>query len=176
MNTSATGGYLRPEGGVVSNKDLEDIFHTLILGLTGIDELMIRPRFQISPPSIPAIGVDWIAFEIQSLTQDAGPYLEQNAENAKSIRHQDIELFLSFYGSHGQDLAQLFIDGAAIPQNISELDQYAIQFIDSSDIITAADLINTQYVRRFDVTARFRRKTARLYPIKTFKDFKINMN
>lgn len=177
MNTSATGGYLLPEGEVVPNdQELEDILQGFIKGVTALSGQMIRPRFQTIPIAVPAVGVDWVAFGIKSVVQDDSPYIKQDAENSKSIRHEDIELFLSFYGDHGQHFAKTFIDGAAIPQNIAQLQQYKIKFIDIGGVITAPDLINSQYVHRFDVIAKFRRKTERLYQIKTFESFQININ
>lgn len=177
MNTSATGGYILPDGGAVPNdQEFEDIFQAFIKGVTGLSGQMVRPRFQEKPPPVPAIGVDWVAFGIKSQRQDDGPYFNQHDEDATSIRHEEIEVALSFYGNHGQHYAKRFIDGAAIPQNIDQLRLHKIKFIGTSEVITAPDLINEQYVHRFDVNATFRRKTERTYPIKTFKSFQININ
>lgn len=166
MNTSATGGYLSPDGGTVPNdQTLEDILQEFIHSITGIAGENVRPRFQIIPPSIPEVGTDWVAFGVQNQQSDDGPYFSQNQENLKSVRHEDFEVLLSFYGNNGQHFAKLFIDGCAIPQNISQLKDHQIKYIGIGRVTTAPDLINEQYVHRFDVVANFRRKTARTYPI-----------
>lgn len=172
MNTSATGGYILPDGGAVPNdQELEDIFQGLIRGVTGLAGKMVRPRFQTIPVNMPEVGVDWVAFGIKTQRTDDGPYFDQNDEDAEAIRHEEIELALSFYGDHGQHYARLFIDGTAIPQNIAQLKQHKIKFIGVSQLLTAPDLLNEQYVHRFDVTATFRRQIKRTYPIKTFQSF-----
>ena len=176
MNTSATGGYILPDGGAVPNdQELEDIFQALIKGVTGLSGQMVRPRFQVKPPPVPAVGVDWVAFGIKSQRLDDGPYFDQHDENASSIRHETIELILSFYGNNGQRFAKLFTDGTAIPQNIDQLKPHKIKFIGVSDVLTAPDLINEQYVHRYDLVASFRRKTKRTYAIKTFNSFEIKI-
>lgn len=172
MNTSATGGYILPDGGAVPNdQDLEDIFQAFIRGVTGLAGKMVRPRFQEKPPPVPAVGVDWVAFGIRAQRPDDGPYFEQNDENATSIRHEMIDVALSFYGNHGQHFAKLFVDSTAIPQNVNQLKPHKIKLIEVGDVLTAPDLVNEQYVHRFDVTATFRRKTERTYPIKTFRGY-----
>jgi len=169
MNTSATGGYILPDGGAVPNdQELEDIFQDFIQGVTGLSGQMVRPRFQEKPPPFPAVGVDWVAFGIRTQRQDDGPYFDQRDDDASSIRHETLELALSFYGNHGQRFAKLFIDGTAIPQNIDQLKPHKIKLIGVGDVLTAPDLLNEQYVHRFDVTATFRRKTERTYAIQSF--------
>lgn len=175
MNTSATGqNYILPDGGAVPNdQELEDIFQDFIVGVTGLDGALVRPRFQRESPPMPSIGVDWVAFGIKSQTVDDGPYFEHHAENTTAIRHEEIELFLSFYGDHGQHFSKFFIDGSAIPQNIAQLKHHNIKWMEVGNVMTAPDLLNGQYVHRFDVTTTFRRQTKRSYPIRTFKSFEI---
>ena len=177
MNTSATGGYLLPDGEAVPNDQvLEDILQGFIKGVTGLSGAMVRPRFQVEPLPVPTIGVDWVAFGIQYQTPDDGPYFKQNDEDANSIRHESFEVMLSFYGSLGQTYAKRFVDGSAITQNIDQLKQYEIKFVEAGRIITAPDFINEQYVHRFDVTATFRRKTNQSYKIQSLQGFsKIKM-
>lgn len=177
MNTSATGGYLLPDGEAVTNdQDLEDIFQAFIKGVTGLAGSMVRPRFQTIPITMPDVGVDWVTFGIKTQRLDDGPYFDQHDEDATSIRHEMIELALSFYGNHGQHFAMIFADGTAIPQNIDQLKPHKIKFVGVGEVITAPDLLNEQYVHRFDVTATFRRQIKRTYPIKTFQSFQINLN
>lgn len=180
MNTSATGGYLLPDGGTVSNdQDLEDIFQVFIKGVTGIAGAMVRPRFQTIPLPSPEVGVDWVAFGIKSQRQDDSPYFDQHENDATTIRHEKIEVALSFYGTQGQHFAKLFVDGTAIPQNIDQLKPHKIKFIGVSEVLTAPDLLNEQYVHRFDTTATFTRKTERIYAIQSFlglPEIKTNRN
>ncbi len=105
--------------------------------------------------------------------QDDGPYFSQHDESMDSVRHESLELFLSFYGLHGQSFAGAFKDGLCIPQNVDQLSQFKIKFVGCGEIITAPDFLNQQYVHRYDLVATFRRKTKRTYAIKIFKSFQI---
>lgn len=175
MGDSATGGYIPPSGSVAYDQDLEDIFHELIAGITSLAGSLIRPRWQEEPPPMPAIGTNWCAFAVKSTTADAGPYFEQHTDDMDSIRHEELELMLSFYGNNGQSIANIFKDGLGIPQNIDQIRQHKIKFVECSDIRPAPDFLNNQYVHRFDVVATFRRKTKRTYAVKTFLDYQINI-
>ncbi|WP_151713372.1 phage neck terminator protein [Acinetobacter bereziniae] len=174
MGDSATGGYIPPSGSVAYDQELEDIFQPFIAGITALQGKWVRPRWQEEPPPMPTIGTDWCAFAIKSITPDDGPYFEQHDEDMDSIRHESLELLLSFYGKHGQSLGNIFKDGLAIPQNIAQLNQYKIKYVGCSEITTAPDFLNQQYVHRYDLVATFRRKTKRTYAVKTFKSYQID--
>ncbi|WP_336152136.1 phage neck terminator protein [Acinetobacter sp. 99] len=170
MGDSATGGYIPPSGGSAYDQDLEDIFQAFIVGVTSLPGAMVRPRFQTEPPPMPAVGVDWCAFAVKSIIPDDGPYFDQKDETMDSIRHEELTLFLSFYGNHGQSIANVLKDGLGIPQNIAQLKAQQIKFISVGELITAPDFLNNQYVHRYDLTAVFKRKTSRMYAVKSFVD------
>lgn len=170
MGDSASGGYITPSGGSAYDQDLEDIFQAFIVGITSLSGDMVRPRFQTEPPPFPAVGEDWCAFAVKSITPDDGPYFDQKDETMDSIRHEELTLFLSFYGDHGQTIANVLKDGLGIPQNITQLKAQKIKFIKVGEIITAPDFLNNQYVHRYDLTAVFKRKTLRTFAVKSFVD------
>lgn len=176
MGDSATGGFIPPSGSIPYNQELEDIFQAFIVGVTSLQGQFVRPRWQQEPPPMPAIGVDWCAFAIKSITPDDGPYFEQHDEDIDSIRHETLQLFVSFYGDHGQSLANIFRDGLGIPQNIAQIREHKIKFVGCGELITAPDFLNQQYVHRYDLVATFRRKTKRTYAVKTFKSFQIDIH
>lgn len=177
MGDSASGGYITPSGGSAYDQELEDIFQAFIVGITSLSGAMVRPRFQTEPPPMPAIGVDWCAFAIKSIIPDDGPYFNQNDESMNSIRHEELTLLLSFYGKHGQAVANVLKDGLGIPQNIAQLKAQKIKYISVGEIITAPDFLNNQYVHRYDLTAVFKRKTSRSFTVKSFVDTgTINLN
>ncbi|MBR7738275.1 phage neck terminator protein [Acinetobacter nosocomialis] len=176
MSDSASGGYIPPSGGSAYDQDVEDIFQAFIVGITSLPGAMVRPRFQRVPPPFPEIGEDWCAFAVQSIISDDGPYFDQKDETMDSIRHEELTLFLSFYGDHGQSIANVLKDGLGIPQNIEQLKAQKIKFVGCSEIITAPDFLNKQYVHRYDLVASFRRKTKRTYAVKTFKSYQIDIH
>lgn len=175
MGDSAIGGFIPPSGIVASDQDLEDIFHFLVAGITSLPGCLVRPRWQLEPPPMPKIGVDWCAFAVKSTRPDDGPYFEQHAENMDSVRHEEIELLISFYGHNGQSFANTLRDGLGIPQNINQIKEHKIKYVGCGEIITAPDFLNNQYVHRYDMSATFRRMTQRNYAVKTFKSFEIKI-
>ena len=170
MGNSTADGYITPSGGSAYDQGLEDIFQSFIVGITSLPGAMVRPRFQTEPPPMPAVGEDWCAFAVKSIIPDDGPYFNQKDEVLDSIRHEELTLFLSFYGNHGQLIANIFRDGLGIPQNIAQLNEYQIKFISVGELITAPDFLNNQYVHRYDLTAVFKRKMSRTFAVKSLVD------
>ncbi|WP_407412492.1 LIC_12616 family protein [Acinetobacter sp.] len=157
--------YIIPSGGVAYDQALEDIFQAFIKGVTGLSGKMIRPRYQNPPPSMPAVGVNWVAFNVKATFADDSPSFNISMTENTSSRHEELEVFLSFYGDQGQHYANLFKDGTAIPQNIAQLKQKKINFIECRKIQTVPDFLNQQYVHRYDVVAIYTRKTSRSYAL-----------
>lgn len=170
MTDSSTGGYLSP---AVASPPLEDdaltaIFQQMIVGITGLPGNMVRPRWQPNPPKQPEPTVNWCALGIAVQTLDDGPAIVHNGAGNGSdtyIRHEQIDVLASFYGPNGMQNAQLLSDGLAIPQNLEQLKAQDMNSVDTGQIRTAPDLINEQWVRRYDIELTFRRKITRSYNV-----------
>ena len=61
--------------------------------------------------------------------------------------------------------AQLLLDGLAIPQNLEQIKTNDIQSVSEGDMRAVPELVNQQWIRRYDVTLVFRRKITRTYPV-----------
>lgn len=168
-NTSATGGYLAPTAPVPPDDDaLDDLLQEMVAGVTGLPGDLVRPRWQATVPKQPEPTVNWCALGITVQTNDAGPAIQHDPEGDGSdtyIRHQDIELLCSFYGPAAKGYAQRLADGLAIPQNIEQIKLQDMAFVDASEIRPAPALVNQQWVKRYDLTLRLRRKITRTYPV-----------
>ena len=175
MADSTSGSYIPTSGAVPNDQELEDIFQGLIVGITSLQGKMVRPRWQNEPPPLPKISENWCAFGVKNTSSDDGPYFQQNKEDMDNIRHESIEVLLSFYGPQGQHFASLFKDGLGIPQNIARIRAHKIKFTGCGEILTAPDFLNNQYVHRYDMTATFNRQVKRSFASKPFESFqKIN--
>lgn len=159
-------GYFQASGTITSNDGLEDVFQSFIVGVTALPGKFVRPRWQPEPPPMPAVGVDWCAFAIKHTRLDDGPFIQNELDRVDYVRHEEIEISISFYGNHGQSFASIFRDGMAIPQNIAQLRAHQINYVGCTEVITAPDFLNQQYVHRYDTTATFRRKTERSFAAK----------
>lgn len=175
MADSSTGGYIVPSSEVAYDQQLKDIFQAFIRQLIRMDGTLVRPRWQQKPLPTPDINTNWCAFGIKTTQPNDTPYFEQQQDSAISIRHESIELLISFYGPLSESNINLLRDGLAIPQNIAQLKFNQIKFVSISEITIAPDLLNQQWVQRHDVTVMFRRKTQRAIPILTFESFQFNL-
>ena len=170
MADSSTGGYLSP---AVASPPLEDaaldaIFQQMIVGITGLPGNMVRPRWQPTVPKQPEPTVNWCALGISVQTPDDGPAIVHNGAGNGSdtyIRHEQIDVLASFYGPNAKQYAQLLSDGLAIPQNLEQLKANDMNNVDADQIRAAPDLINEQWVRRYDMQMTFRRKITRSYAV-----------
>ena len=73
----------------------------------------------------------------------------------------------SFYGPSGMSYASRFRDGISVPQNNAERNALGLSLGDSTGLTPFPELINQQWVRRYDMTVRLRRKVVREYGIKS---------
>lgn len=166
-NTSATGGYLTPDGGALPlDEDLEDALQAHVVGISGLPSSMVRPRWQNPVPEMPEVGQNWAAIGIQLTQADDGPVITQGDNSAQYIRHETLTVLLSFYGDSGNSYATLFRDGMAIPQNNDQLAAIRAKVIGVGDVLSVPELVNQQFIRRYDLPFSIRRKVIRTYQIK----------
>ena len=166
MNTSATGGYLLPDGGALTDETLEDALQLHVVGITGLPGDLVRPRWARVVPKVPEPTVTWAALGIKSVASDASPLINQLENNTEVIRHQLLNVLITFYGPQGSSFATLFRDGLAIPQNNQQLKTINASLIDYGEVLAVPELVNQQWVKRFDIAFRLRHKTRRIYQIK----------
>lgn len=171
MGDSSTPGYLQPTGTPpAEDADLDSIFQQLMVGLTGLPGNMVRPRWQATVPKQPEPAVNWCAIGVTGIEHDANSYELHDPTGSGSdtfIRHEVISVLCSFYGANALSNATQARDGMYVAQNNSTLDQYEMGLVEVGSIVTAPDLVNQQWVRRFDLTMRIRRRVVRTYPILT---------
>lgn len=168
-NTSATGGYLAPEGAPTpTDESLEDILQAMVAGITSIPGKYVRPRWQPGNPKQPEPGVDWCAIGVMSTRQDANSAIDHigiEDGHDKYQRHQEIVLLATFYGPNAQAHGQILSDGMYVPQNSEMLRSKDMAFVEAGELIAAPELVNQQWVRRYDLRIRMRRKITRTYQV-----------
>lgn len=174
MNDSSTGGYLTPAIDVLPAEDdaLDDLVHDLITGVTGLPGNLVRPRWQPSVAQQPEPSIDWCALGIQEQEVDASPAIQHDGTTEGHdtyIRHQRFDVLCTFYGPHAKGYAQRLADGLAIPQNREQLQLQDMALVGVGAIRAAPDLVNQQWVRRYDITITLRRKITRTYSVLNLK-------
>lgn len=167
-NDSSTGGYLSPAVPAVplEDGDLDAVLQQMVAGITGLAGSFVRPRWQPTVPKQPEAQVNWCAIGVTTMTSDDNPALVHDPITGDTlIRHEEIALLASFYGPQGQRNAATLRDGIYVPQNLEALRVNGIGLIDAGQIITAPELFNEQWVKRYDLTLNLRRIINRLYPV-----------
>lgn len=174
-NTSATGGYLLPNPPPapqpLEDDALADFFNAVIAGITGLDGSLVRPRWQIIPPNIPANTVNWCAFGIVNRKADVFPFvghdaMQNSGDGADVLQRQEILEFLcSFYGPQAEANASQLRDGLFIEQNRAVLSTMSMTVVECGDMLRAPTLKNEQWYQRVDLPMFIRREILRTYPV-----------
>jgi len=170
-NSSTSPGYLTPVSSPQAyDEALERELSRWVRALSGLPGELVRPRWTAVQAAMPEAGMNWCGFGITDFSHDDSPAFIQADEGAQMWRHEVIECMASFYGPGGQQIATVFRDGLQIPQNNDELSRVGLSFQDASPLIPFPELINNQWVRRYDITVRLRRKVIREYGVKSLVD------
>lgn len=168
-NTSATGGYLAPAAPPPADDDaLEDLLHDVFAGITGLDAALVRPRFQLEPADLPAVGENWCAFGITEQGPEANATVVHNAtgDGADTLqRETDLEVLVSFYGPQAQGYAGILADGFQIAQNRDALKAAGMNFTATGRIVRAPELVKERWLDRYDVPVSLVRQVNRIYPV-----------
>ena len=166
-NTSATGGYLQPTNTVLDGADLSDFIHDVIVGITGIDNTLVRPGFQENPPTRQDLLVDWCGFTILNRRPAAMPWTTQGDDDSSLSTNELFDFIASFYGYNCMSYAAILRDGLQIPQNSEIMNEAGIAVIGATDIVYAPELRNGRFFERADLTVNMNRNLSRTYDILT---------
>lgn len=173
-NTSSTGGVLLPADAPAPAQDLEldAILQKLVASITGLPGDLVRPRWQPVAPKQPEPTVNWCAIGVMSQQGDGAPSITHNpGGNGSStlITHEDVRALASFYGPRRQFYAGLLRDGLGMPQNLDQLAELDMSFVEAGEVIGVPELVNQQWIKRGDLPVRLRRKITRVYAIQNIE-------
>lgn len=171
-NDSTSPGYLTPTSKSPDyDENLERQLNGWVRSVSGLPAAMVRPRWTSVQPSLPAADVTWCGFGITGFEPDANPaFIQRGDDGGELWRHEVIECVASFYGPGSQGVASQFRDGIGVIQNNETLVALGLSIFDYSKLTASPELINNQWVRRYDITVRLRRKIIREYGIKSLVD------
>lgn len=171
MTTNSTvSGYLVPGASPapLEGTALENFFQEIVVGITGMDPSLVRPRWQPEPPDQPDFNVSWASLGIINYKPDVFAVEAHNPTGDGSdylLRTEELELLVSFYGPSSDSNAAVFRDGLQIEQNRFALTAAGMGLISTGDPRFVPDLVKDRWVRRLDVSWGVRRQVQRNYPI-----------
>lgn len=169
-NTSATGGYLSPVAPSSAQFDaaLDAVIQQVVVGITGIAGSLVRPRWQPVVPKQPEPSVDWCAIGVSGIEPADYPAESHIGTGNGSDTQQAWEglgVLASFYGPNAMANASLLKRGLYVAQNREPLQAAGIDVVDAGTITAAPDLVSQQWIRRYDLPIRLRRKVETTYSI-----------
>lgn len=169
-NNSSTGGYLgATTQALPGGLSLEDFIQTVIVGVSGYTNTLVRPKFQEAPPKNPVLSVDWIAFSVQTQAEDANAYVSKsNGSSSTLSRQYQLEVQCAFYGPNAEFNSSAFVDGFQIQQNLEALNLANMGFTGISTPVRMPDLINERWQDRWEVALTLAYKIVRTYSILPF--------
>jgi hypothetical protein len=98
---------------------------------------------------------------------------QQMSRSAKSEQWawENIQALFCFYGPGGSAMATRFRDGMFVEQNSDTFRRISgLSLVDAGEIRNLPELINNQWVRRYDLTVTLSRKNTRTYNVKSVVD------
>jgi hypothetical protein len=170
-NDSSTGGYLTPSS---TNSELNDqalivALQAVVVGITGMPGNMVRPRWQVSPPNVPDLGVNWVS--IGPAERERDPFAavlhdQTTGTNSKVIRNQVISILCSFYGPAAEANSELFAMGLEIGQNRTAMKQAGLNLVGGAGRAVVVPVqMKQSWVYRIDIPFRIRRQQQYTYSV-----------
>ena len=163
-------GYLPPQSAPAPLEDvaLEDFFHDIIVGLSGLDDLMVRPIWQGEPPTQPGRDENWIAFGLTVQPSDTYAVEVHSPEidgSDELQRHETIEVSMMCYGANAGAVLRLLRDSIQVEQNREVFTQNGMGLQETTEIIAAPVLAKARWQRRFDMKMLVRRIVVREFEV-----------
>lgn len=175
--SSATGGFLRPTSAPIYGQALDRVFHGVLAGVTGIPADLVRPTFQQSPPRMPGIETDWLAFAVNVFSPKFSGWQWLNEEEVYIQRQVErLDLSCVFYGPNAELNASNLASGLYLLQNTDSLISQNMRFIGSGDVLSVPELINERYFNRSDVSLTFSRDAVRVVDILSFASAQVEID
>jgi hypothetical protein len=167
----------------VEDDDLDDVLQAMVVGITGLEADLVRPRWQPVVPKQPEPGTDWCSIGVISSIPDANAYVQHlsgisitQPAGDLSQRHEELEVLVSFYGPHAKSNLGLLRDGLWIEQNQYAAKASGLYFTGKMEPGRAApEFINQQWIRRWDSMLTFRRMAARAYLVNNILSAEIDL-
>jgi hypothetical protein len=164
---SSQRGYLIPTATPLYGTVLEDLFQKVIVGITNLPGNLVRPRYQVNPPTLPDGDVTWASFSVYVEPVQWNPYKTMENDLTYTVEGEEtLTVLVSFIGPQGQEYERRWRDGMQLAQNRDELIEASIGFIEFADAVNVPSLVKERWVKRVDIRGTFKRWTVREYAVR----------
>jgi len=171
-NDSTRRGYLTPVGDSPDyDEALEREISRWIRGVSGLSAAQVYPRWTDPQQKIPKNGNTWCGFGVTTMPQPLSQSdVQVTDETSEQWTWEQVTVICCFYGPRGSSVASTFRAGIFVEQNNAELNRAGLSLVDAGTIYNLPELINNQWVRRYDLTVTLSRKNIRTYNIQSLVD------
>jgi hypothetical protein len=175
--------------GVLDDDALADFLQGWIVGLTGLDPTLVRPKWQAEPLEIPQGGVTWMEFGIKGRARDFDayvthvgalpatddpPFAGQDAYDMV-FRTEGLDVDCVIYGPNSDLVTTLLSAGTKIEQNLWPLASQGIRYISIGDPTAVPEKIKQKWVRRNDIRVNLRRAVSLRYPVQDLESVAVTI-
>lgn len=170
-NSSATGGPLLPLTSPILGQALSRFLQQWLVGVTGLDPTMVRPRWQAEPPNIPVAGTAWAAVGISRRVAEGTPWqgFLEGTETYTLSRQEIVTLLVSFYDTgidqSADALAETLREGIQIGQNREVIAAAGFGVVSVGDLQPVPTLLKERWLYRVDLPIRLRRNLVWTYNV-----------
>jgi len=158
-----------PPDGPLTDDLWENFLHDLIAGVTGLDNTLVRPRWQTEPPLRPDIGVNWVAFGVTNTQADYAPvfyHIDDGVVGYDALQQmEEHTIMCSFYGPAGEKYCSYFQRGLWVDQNQASMRANAVGLVSVGGQTRAAELVKERWWPRTDVQFILRREVRYNYNV-----------
>ena len=168
--SSTVAGYIRPSNisKPPNRLTLLQFIQTVLVGLSGIDGSLVRPKWQPKPPPQPDPETNWIAFGIiEDEPTFNGAIVTDNAGVTTQQRQRKLTIQTSFYGPNALDFIELVQDGFQLGQNLAALKSANMGLTETTRAIHIPELVNEVWIDRYEMSVILQREVISTYPIVT---------
>ena len=175
---SSSPGFLAPTGQPAYDEALADLLQAAVVGITGLDGSLVRPRWQPEPPQQPDFATNWCAMGITKIVADAYSYDRADPSGAFGSVEEDeaIMVLHSFYGPACYQLCERFRKGMMLAQNRDALLAQGVLLTGIDESVEVPALLKSIWVRRVDINVEYRRRAVTTYPVLSVQHGQMGLN
>lgn len=156
-----------PPGGLT----LTQFIQTVLVGISGFTNTLVRPEWQAEPPKRPPSPADdWMAFGIRTTPIDSYAYVQVADDGLSSTlqRQEQVDIEMSVYGANSLENCSKLLDGFQITQNLQNLQLALMGYKGFSPPIAAPDLFDGRWYQRYHMVISLVRQVQRTYSVLSF--------
>jgi len=160
--------------GELNDQILRRFLQTLVVGITGMDPTLVRPRWQPNPANEPDFTDDWAAIGTINRERDCFAAVLHSTDGSGNgwdtvYRNQILDVLSSFYGPNCEQNSELFAMGLCLAQNREAMELNGFGLVSTEETLVVPALLKERWLMGMDIHFRVRRQQIYTYPVPNLK-------